>query len=77
MLKPIDFIPSIEIEEVVFISLETIDTNLANVCNSSSYSKDCDNKWRTFCKQHNLSKREQCDKRWFNLYLDLCAEGLL
>lgn len=57
MTKPIDFIPNEIIVETIFISLETVNTNLA-VYSKSVYKRSLDTKWVKFCKEHKLTKRD-------------------
>lgn len=76
MPKPIDFIPNEIITEVVFISLETVNTNLA-VYSKSVYKRSLDPKWVKFCRKHRLNKKDLINPKWYDLYLRLCAEGML
>jgi hypothetical protein len=76
MTKPIDFIGNEIVVETIFISLETVNTNLA-VYSKSVYKRSLDHKWIKFCKDNRLTKRESSSQKWYDMYLLLCAEGIL
>lgn len=40
------------------------------------YKKEEDEKWLKFCKEHNFDSRNTNGK-YYDLYLRMCAEGLL
>lgn len=77
MSKPIDFIPNEIIVETIFISLETVNTNLAVYNKSVTYKRSLDTKWIKFYKKHKLTKRDLLNPKWYDLYLRLCAEGII
>lgn len=76
MTKPIDFIGNEIVEETIFISLKTVNTSLTVYC-KATYKKSEDPKWLQFCKDHRLTKRETTNPKWYDLYLQLCAEGII
>lgn len=77
MGKPIDFIENEIVIETIFISLETVNTNLAVYGKSITYKRSLDPKWTKFCKDHKLTKRDILNPKWYDLYLRLCAEGII
>lgn len=40
------------------------------------YSPETDEKWLKFCKEHNFNSKNTRGKV-YNLYLEMCAEGML
>ena len=40
------------------------------------YSPETDEKWLKFCKEHNFNSKNTRGKI-YNLYLEMCAEGML
>lgn len=76
MGKPIDFIENEIVVETIFISLETVNTNLA-VYSKSVYKRSLDPKWIEFCKEHRLTKKDLLNPKWYDIYLRLCAEGII
>ena len=76
IMKPIDFIPSQTIYESWFISLDQVHTSLSShIDNYYSYSEDP--KFQIFAKKHHLTVEERRSLKWIDMYLRLCAEGII
>ena len=43
----------------------------------SKYNKLSDKKWRSFCKAHHFHPTKDANGKIYDLYLKLCAEGLV
>lgn len=41
------------------------------------YYKHRDKKWIKFCKEHHFHPRKDANGKIYNLYLQLCAEGII
>ena len=41
------------------------------------YHKSTDEKWKKFCKEHNFNLQSGRNSKIYNLYLQLCAEGII
>lgn len=44
---------------------------------SGDYCREKDPKWIAFCKKHKLKQGTDPMYKWYLLFLDLCANGLL
>lgn len=71
-LTPIDFIPNPAEEQ---IDLKDIKPDYRDT--PGDYRKNRDEKWIKFCKDHKLSRNQISDRKWYDMYLDMCSLGLL
>ena len=76
-MKPIDFIPNQIVYESFSIQLELRTAELQHTMQRSYYFKEEDPKWIIFARNHKLGRKERKDPKWFDLYLRLCAEGII
>jgi len=77
-MKPIDFIDNTHCQEIFFCQLELRTAQIGDISYSLSYyDRNKDPKWVIFARKHKLSKKDRKNPKWFDLYLRLCAEGII
>lgn len=69
----------IQDREIVEISLSTIPLIPSKGARSfeDKYHKFRDEKWIKFCKEHRFHPTKDANGKIYNLYLQLCAEGII
>lgn len=62
--------------DAVELNPSTVDI-IEGTAPSDKYYLFLDKKWQKFCKDHNFSPTKDANGKIYDLYLQLCAEGII
>lgn len=74
MQVPIDFIDNAVIVDTANINFDTFSATYNDMVERGDYDVHKDSKWKAFMRNHGLKKY---NIRWYDIYLRMCACGLL